>query len=53
MFIDEDYKEVSRAHYNVMQSIELMEPYIDEYLAIIREKSNGRIDEWVMKHHKQ
>ena len=30
-----------------------MEPYIDEHLAIIREESNGRTDEWVMKQHKQ
>ena len=36
VFIDEDYKAVSQAHYSVMQSIELMEPYIDEHLAIIR-----------------
>ena len=53
MFIDEDYKEVSWAHYSVMQSTELMESYIDEHLAIIREESNGRTDEWVMKQHKQ
>jgi hypothetical protein len=32
-----------------MQSTKLMEPYIDEHLAIIRAESNGRIDEWVMK----
>jgi hypothetical protein len=30
-----------------------MELYIDEHLAIIREESNGRIDEWVIKQHKQ
>jgi hypothetical protein len=36
-----------------MQSIELMELYIDEHLAIIREESNGRIEEWVIKQHKQ
>ena len=53
VFIDEDYKAVSQAHYNVMQSTELMEPYIDEHLAIIREESNGRTDVWVMKQHKQ
>ena len=49
VFIDEDYKEVSWVHYSVMQSIELMEPYIDEHLAVIREESNGHTDEWVMK----
>jgi hypothetical protein len=49
VFIDEDYKAVSQAHYCVMQSMKLMEPYIDEHLAIIREESNGRTDEWVMK----
>ena len=45
MFIDEDYKELSRAHYSVMRSIELMETYIDEHLAIIREESNGHTDD--------
>jgi hypothetical protein len=49
VFIDEDYNAVSQAHYCVMQSIKLMEPYIDEHLGIIREESNGRTDEWVMK----
>jgi hypothetical protein len=44
---------VSRAHYSVMKNTELMEPYIDEHLAIIREESNGRTNEWVMKQHKQ
>ena len=53
MIIDQIYKEVSQAHYSVMQSTELMELYIDEHLAIIREESNGRTDEWVMKQHKQ
>ena len=53
MFIDEDYKEVSRAHYSVMQSVQLMQPYIDEHLAIIMAERNGRSDDWVMKQHKQ
>ena len=30
-----------------------MQPYIDEYLAIINEERNGRTDEWVTKQHKQ
>jgi hypothetical protein len=53
VFIDEDYKTVSQAHYCVMQSTKLMEPYIDEHLAIIREESNGHTEEWVMKQHKE
>ena len=35
VFIDHDYKEVSRAYYSVLQSTQLMQPYIDEHLAII------------------
>ena len=35
VFIDHDYKEVSQAHYSVLQSTQLMQPYIDEHLAII------------------
>ena len=53
VFIEHDYKEVSRAHYSVLQSTELMEPYIDEHLAIINEERNGRLNDWVMKQHKQ
>ena len=53
MFIDHDYKEVSRAHYSVLQSTQLMQPYIDEHLAIIMAERNGRSDDWVMKQHKQ
>ena len=53
MFIDHDYKEVSRAHYNFLQSTQLMQPYIDEHLTIIMTKRNGRSDDWVMKQHKQ
>ena len=44
VFTDNDYKEVSRAHHSVLQSIELMQPYIDEHLAIISEARNGHTD---------
>ena len=53
MFIDHDYKEVSWAHYSVLQSTQLMQPYIDEHLAIIMAERNGRSDDWVMKQQKQ
>ena len=53
VFIDHDYKEVSRAHYSVLQSTQLMQPYIDEHLAIIMAERNGHSDDWVMKQHKQ
>ena len=53
VFIDHDYKEVSWAHYSVLQSTQLMQPYIDEHLAIIMAERNGRSDDWVIKQHKQ
>ena len=53
VFIDHDYKEMSRAHYSVLQSTQLMQPYIDEHLAIIMAERNDRSDDWVMKQHKQ
>jgi hypothetical protein len=53
VFINHDYKEVSRAHYSVLQSTKLMEPYIEEHLAIITAERNGHSDDWVMKQHKQ
>jgi len=52
-FIDNDFTEVSRAHYCVLQSTKLMQLYVDEHLAIIMEERNGRSDDWVMKQHKQ
>ena len=53
VFIDHDYKEVSRAHYSVLQSTQLIQPYINEPLAIIMAERNGRSNDWVMKQHKQ
>jgi hypothetical protein len=53
VFIDNYYKEVSRAHYSVLQSTKLMELHIEEHLAIITTERNGRSDNWVMKQHKQ
>ena len=45
VFINHDYKEVSRAHYSVLQSTQLMQPYIDEHLAIILVERNGHSDD--------
>ena len=45
VFIDHDYKEVSRAHYSVLQSTQLIQPYIDEHLAIIMAERNGHSDD--------
>ena len=53
VFLDNDYREVSRAHYSVLQSMAVMQPYIDEHMAIIMAERNGRSDDWVMKQHKQ
>jgi len=53
IFIDNEYAEVSRAHYAVLVSIKLMEPYIDEHMEIIQSERNGRTGDWVMKQHKQ
>lgn len=52
VFIDNDFKEVSQAHYSVLQSVEVMQPYINEHLDIIREESNGHTEDWVMRQHK-
>ena len=30
-----------------------MQPYIDEHMSIIMAERNGRLDDWVMKQHKQ
>jgi hypothetical protein len=51
-FIDYEYKEVSQAHYCVLQSTKLMQPYVDEHMALVMEERNGRSDDWVMKQHR-
>lgn len=53
VFIDEDYQEVSRAHYAVLAGSKLMDPYISEHLEIISSESHGRRGDWVMKQHRQ
>jgi hypothetical protein len=51
-FIDYEYEEVSQAHYCVLQGTKLMQPYVDEHMALIMEERNGRLDDWVMKQHR-
>jgi hypothetical protein len=57
VFIDHDYKEVSRSHYSVLQSAlqstTLLQPYIKEHMATITTERNGCSDDWVIKQHKQ
>jgi hypothetical protein len=53
VFLNNDYREVSRAYYSVLQSMAVMQPYIDEHMAIIMAERNGHSDDWVMKQHKQ
>jgi hypothetical protein len=49
MFIDSEYTEVSLAHYAILASTKLMEPYINEHMDIIESERNGRTGDWVMK----
>jgi hypothetical protein len=53
VFIENDYKAVSQAHYSVLQSMTVLQPYIDEHMAIIMVERNGHSNDWVMKQHKQ
>jgi hypothetical protein len=49
VFIDNDYKELSQAYYSVLQSMAVMQPYIDEHMATIMAERNDHSDDWVMK----
>jgi hypothetical protein len=53
VFLGNDYREVSRVHCSVLQSMAVMQLYIDEHMDIIMAERNGRLDDWVMKQHKQ
>jgi hypothetical protein len=51
-FIDYKYEEVSQAHCCVLQSTKLMQPYVDEHMALIMKERNGHSDDWVKKQHR-
>jgi hypothetical protein len=46
VFLDNDYREVSRVHCSVLQSMAVMQLYIDEHMDIIMAERNGHLDDW-------
>jgi hypothetical protein len=51
-FIDKDFNGVQQAHYSMLQHLTIMAPLVDQHLSMIRAKSNGRSDDWIMREHK-
>jgi Domain of unknown function (DUF4216) len=53
VFIDNDFTAVEHAHYSVLQQLQMVAPYIDEHLDVIRAESNGRTEDWIMRQHRR
>ena len=51
-FTDSAYKEVASAHFSVLHQLEVMTPFINQHIYIIRVENLGRSDSWIMKEHK-
>jgi hypothetical protein len=51
-FIDKNFKGVQQAHYSILQHLTIMTPLVDQHLSMIRAKSNGCSDDWIMREHK-
>jgi hypothetical protein len=52
-FVDTDYNSVNEAHFNVLQQLEIVAPYIEEHLSELHRDSIGRIETWIMKEHRR
>jgi hypothetical protein len=51
-FVDRDYNSVSEAHFNVLQQLEIVAPYIEEHLSEFHRDNIGRIEAWIIKEHR-
>jgi hypothetical protein len=52
-FVDRDYNSVSGAHFNVLQQLKIVAPYIEEHLSELRKDNIGRTEAWIMKEHRR
>jgi hypothetical protein len=52
-FIDRDNNLVSEAHFNVLQQLKIVAPYIEEHLSELRRDNIGRTEAWIMKEHRR
>ncbi len=52
-FVTHDHKSFQEAHFSVLHQFAIVEPYIDQYIELIRANNKGRSTEWIMKEHKR
>jgi hypothetical protein len=43
-FVDRDYNSISEAHFSVLQQLEIVAPYIEEYLSELHRDNIGRTE---------
>jgi hypothetical protein len=47
VFMDKNFTAVEHVHYSMLQQLQLVAPYIEEHLDVIRAESNGCTDDWI------
>jgi hypothetical protein len=52
-FVDRDYNSVSKAHFSVLQHLEIAAPYIEEHLLELCRDNIGHTEAWIMKEHRR
>jgi hypothetical protein len=52
-FVDRDYNSVSEAHFNVLQQLKIVAPYIEEHLSELCRDNIGHTEAWIMKEHRR
>jgi hypothetical protein len=52
-FIPPDYNQVLEAHYNILQQLTIMDPFIERHIHSIRDENPGCTNDWVNKEHKR
>jgi len=48
-----DYNIVPEAHYNILQQLTIMDPFIEQHMKELRVENPGCTNDWVYKEHKR
>ena len=51
-FIDKEYTQVEEAHSYVLQYLSVMEPFIEEHIALVRAENPGGSEQWIIREQK-
>ena len=51
-FIDKEYTQVEEEHSCVLQYLSVMEPFIEEHIALVRAENPGGSEQWIIREQK-